>query len=58
MALLSAFAEMGFKFRMDLPEEAMDVTSLIFRNSVPSKEDDVSNTHCNQIICSPFLSCI
>lgn len=43
MALLSAFAEMGFKFSMDMPEEVMDVTTLIFRNSVPSKEEDVSH---------------
>ncbi|KAL8107002.1 uncharacterized protein LOC141670700 isoform X1 [Apium graveolens] len=39
-ALLSALAEMGFRFRMDLPDEAMEVTALIFRNSAPSREED------------------
>lgn len=44
MALLSALAEMGFRFRMDLPDEAMDLTALIFRNSAPTREEDVSDS--------------
>ncbi|KAL5782869.1 hypothetical protein ACOSP7_007898 [Xanthoceras sorbifolium] len=38
VALLSAFAEMGLKLRLDLPEQAMDVTSVFFRNSTPANE--------------------
>lgn len=38
MALLSAFAEMGLKLRMDLPELAMEVTAIFFRNSTPASE--------------------
>ncbi|KAH9306762.1 hypothetical protein KI387_011166, partial [Taxus chinensis] len=37
-ALLSAFSEMGLRLRMDLPEEAMSVTNVFFRNSTPAKE--------------------
>ena len=42
MALLSAFAEMGLKLRMDLPEQAMEVTTIFFRNSTPASEASVS----------------
>ena len=42
MALLSAFAEMGLKLRLDLPDQAMSVASLFFRSSTPSNEAVVS----------------
>nr|XP_016478916.1 PREDICTED: uncharacterized protein LOC107800283 [Nicotiana tabacum] len=38
VALLSAFAEMGLKFRLDVPEQAMEVTSVFFRSSTPANE--------------------
>ncbi|MCD9561027.1 hypothetical protein HAX54_019961 [Datura stramonium] len=38
VALLAAFAEMGLKFRLDVPEQAMEVTSVFFRSSTPSSE--------------------
>uniref|UniRef100_A0A803LYT6 ABC1 atypical kinase-like domain-containing protein n=2 Tax=Chenopodium quinoa TaxID=63459 RepID=A0A803LYT6_CHEQI len=38
VALLSAFSEMGLKLRMDLPEQAMEVTTIFFRNSTPASE--------------------
>ncbi|KAJ4900516.1 ABC1 family protein [Raphanus sativus] len=38
VALLSAFAEMGLKLRLDLPDQAMSVASLFFRSSTPSDE--------------------
>uniref|UniRef100_A0A2P2K6L6 Ubiquinone biosynthesis protein coq-8 n=3 Tax=Rhizophora mucronata TaxID=61149 RepID=A0A2P2K6L6_RHIMU len=38
VALLSAFAEMGLKLRLDLPEQAMEVTSIFFRTSTPASE--------------------
>ncbi|GAB2276038.1 hypothetical protein Dimus_010780 [Dionaea muscipula] len=38
VALLSAFAEMGLKLRMDLPEQAMEVTTIFFRNTTPASE--------------------
>ncbi|CAN6877393.1 unnamed protein product [Brassica oleracea var. botrytis] len=38
VALLSAFAEMGLKLRLDLPDQAMSVASLFFRSSTPSNE--------------------
>lgn len=37
-ALLSAFEEMGLRLRLDMPEQAMEVTSVFFRNSTPSSE--------------------
>ncbi|KAL2636403.1 hypothetical protein R1flu_007882 [Riccia fluitans] len=37
-SLLSAFTELGLKLRLDMPEEAMEVTSFFFRRSVPAKE--------------------
>ncbi|XP_059662977.1 uncharacterized protein LOC132308779 [Cornus florida] len=36
VALLSAFAEMGLKLRLDLPEQAMEVMSVFFRTSTPA----------------------
>lgn len=44
MALLSAFAEMGLKLRLDLPDQAMSVAGLFFRSSTPSNEALVSNS--------------
>lgn len=38
VALLSAFAEMGLKLRMDLPEQAMEVTTIFFRSSTVASE--------------------
>ncbi|KAJ4826162.1 hypothetical protein Tsubulata_042426 [Turnera subulata] len=38
VALLSSFAEMGLKLRLDMPEQAMEVTNVIFRTSTPAKE--------------------
>ncbi|GAB2222960.1 hypothetical protein Droror1_Dr00017092 [Drosera rotundifolia] len=38
VALLSAFAEMGLKFRMDLPEQAMEVTTIFFSNATKASE--------------------
>ncbi|XAR69621.1 Cadmium-transporting ATPase [Bertholletia excelsa] len=38
VALLSAFEEMGLKLRLDMPEQAMEVTSVFFRNSTPASE--------------------
>lgn len=42
MALLSAFAEMGLKLRLDMPEQAMEVSTLFFRTTTPAKESLVS----------------
>ncbi|XP_010263230.1 PREDICTED: uncharacterized protein LOC104601555 isoform X2 [Nelumbo nucifera] len=38
VALLSAFAEMGLRLRLDIPEQAMEVTSVFFRTSTPASE--------------------
>ncbi|KAA8525727.1 hypothetical protein F0562_007582 [Nyssa sinensis] len=38
VALLSAFAEMGLRLRLDVPEQAMEVTSVFFRTSTPANE--------------------
>ncbi|PNX66389.1 ABC1 family protein, partial [Trifolium pratense] len=38
VALLSAFAEMGLKLRLDIPEQAMEVTAIFFRATTPAKE--------------------
>ncbi|XP_010432830.1 PREDICTED: uncharacterized protein LOC104717024 [Camelina sativa] len=38
VALLSALSEMGLKLRLDLPDQAMGVTSLLFQSSTPSNE--------------------
>lgn len=37
-ALLSSFTELGLKLRMDMPEDAMQVTNFFFRRSIPGKE--------------------
>lgn len=41
-SLLSAFTELGLKLRLDMPEEAMEVTNFFFRRSIPAKESLVS----------------
>ncbi|XLR28521.1 hypothetical protein HN51_041856 [Arachis hypogaea] len=38
VALLSAFAEMGLKLRLDIPEQAMEVTTIFFRSTTPANE--------------------
>ncbi|ESR63351.1 hypothetical protein CICLE_v10007354mg [Citrus x clementina] len=38
VALLSAFAEMGLRLRLDVPEQAMEVSTLFFRTSAPANE--------------------
>lgn len=38
VALLSSFSEMGLKLRLDIPEQAMEVTSVFFRNSTLANE--------------------
>ncbi|XP_047176518.1 protein ACTIVITY OF BC1 COMPLEX KINASE 8, chloroplastic-like isoform X2 [Vigna umbellata] len=38
VALLSAFAEMGLKLRLDMPEQAMEVTTVFFRSTTPANE--------------------
>ncbi|KAG9449275.1 hypothetical protein H6P81_009240 [Aristolochia fimbriata] len=38
VSLLSAFAEMGLRLRLDLPEQAMEVTNTVFRATTPAKE--------------------
>ncbi|GKV37791.1 hypothetical protein SLEP1_g45778 [Rubroshorea leprosula] len=38
VALLSAFTEMGLKLRLDMPEQAMEATSIFFRSSTPANE--------------------
>ncbi|KAL2974861.1 hypothetical protein AAZX31_14G126500 [Glycine max] len=38
VALLSAFAEMGLKLRLDIPEQAMEVTAVFFRATTPANE--------------------
>ncbi|XP_038897790.1 uncharacterized protein LOC120085710 [Benincasa hispida] len=38
VALLSSFAEMGLKLRLDMPEQAMSVTNVFFRATTAAKE--------------------
>ncbi|KAK7293711.1 hypothetical protein RJT34_16584 [Clitoria ternatea] len=38
VALLSAFAEMGLKLRLDIPEQVMEVTTVFFRATTPANE--------------------
>ncbi|KGN60332.2 uncharacterized protein LOC101216220 [Cucumis sativus] len=38
VALLSSFAEMGLKLRLDMPEQAMTVTNVFFRATTAAKE--------------------
>ncbi|CAL0323221.1 unnamed protein product [Lupinus luteus] len=40
VALLSAFAEMGLKLSLDLPEQAMEVTAVFFRATTPANESN------------------
>ncbi|CAN1825567.1 Protein ACTIVITY OF BC1 COMPLEX KINASE 8, chloroplastic [Linum perenne] len=42
VALLSAFSEMGLKLRLDMPEQAMEVTNVFFRTATPAT-DPVEN---------------
>ncbi|XP_024525350.1 uncharacterized protein LOC9633638 [Selaginella moellendorffii] len=37
-ALLSAFSEMGLVLKLDMPEEAMEITNFFFRRSLPAEE--------------------
>ncbi|XP_024537843.1 uncharacterized protein LOC9638949 [Selaginella moellendorffii] len=37
-ALLSAFSEMGLVLKLDMPEEAMEITNFFFRRSFPAEE--------------------
>ncbi len=48
MALLSAFAEMGLKLRVDMPEQAMEIATVFFRQSTTANEAKVGGYHyCN-----------
>lgn len=38
VALLSAFAEMGLKLRVDMPEQAMEIATVFFRQSTTANE--------------------
>lgn len=38
VALLSSFAEMGLKLRLDMPDQVMEVSTLFFRRSTPATE--------------------
>ncbi|KAL3818398.1 hypothetical protein ACJIZ3_004303 [Penstemon smallii] len=38
VALLSSFAEMGLKLRLDIPEQVMEITNIFFRTSAPASE--------------------
>ncbi|CAI9784734.1 unnamed protein product [Fraxinus pennsylvanica] len=38
VALLSSFAEMGLRLRLDMPEQAMEMASVFFRSSTPASE--------------------
>uniref|UniRef100_A0A7N0RDB0 Uncharacterized protein n=1 Tax=Kalanchoe fedtschenkoi TaxID=63787 RepID=A0A7N0RDB0_KALFE len=38
VALLSAFAEMGLRLRLDIPDQAMEITTVFFRASTPANE--------------------
>jgi len=42
VALLSAFEEMGLKLRLDIPEQAMEITTVFFRATTPANEYHVS----------------
>ena len=54
VALLSAFAEMGLKLRLDMPEQVMDVTTVFFRTSTPATEALVSMPF-DLLDVNPFL---
>jgi len=38
VALLTAFAEMGLKLRVDMPQQAMDIATIFFRQSTTANE--------------------
>ncbi|KAL6549714.1 hypothetical protein OROMI_020202 [Orobanche minor] len=38
VALLSSFAELGLKLRLDIPEQVMEIANAFFRNSTPANE--------------------
>ncbi|KAI3468454.1 hypothetical protein Pfo_025117 [Paulownia fortunei] len=38
VALLSSFAEMGLKLRLDIPEQVMEIANVFFRTSTPANE--------------------
>ncbi len=40
-ALLSSFAELGLKLRMDMPEDAMAIMNFFFRRSIPGRASQV-----------------
>ncbi|KAJ8451329.1 hypothetical protein Cgig2_014101 [Carnegiea gigantea] len=56
VALLSAFAEMGLKLRMDLPEQAMEVTTIFFRSSTIASEAPVDAFPGDIVIFSRVLN--
>jgi len=41
VSLLSAFAEMGLKLRVDMPQQAMDIATIFFRQSTTANEAKV-----------------
>ncbi|GJN39271.1 hypothetical protein PR202_gb28378 [Eleusine coracana subsp. coracana] len=41
VALLSAFAEMGLKLRVDMPQQAMEIATIFFRQSTTASEAKV-----------------
>lgn len=54
VALLSAMAEMGLKLRLDMPEQAMEVTTVFFRDSTPANEAHVC-LHYSEIFFSTWI---
>jgi len=54
VALLSAFAEMGLKLRLDIPEQAMEVTTVFFRSTTPANEYHVSVPLAPDVYCGFF----
>ncbi|KAJ3698677.1 hypothetical protein LUZ61_002382 [Rhynchospora tenuis] len=38
VALLAAFSQMGLKLRVDMPQQALEMAKIFFRNSTPAKE--------------------
>ncbi|PIN15324.1 putative unusual protein kinase [Handroanthus impetiginosus] len=38
VALLSSFAEMGLKLRLDIPDQVMEISNVFFRSSTPAHE--------------------
>lgn len=51
VALLSAFAEMGLKLRLDVPEQAMEVITVFFRATTSAKESLVSMPYFYSSYC-------